>query len=325
MNLERFVEERQPRWEELEQLVARARRRPQRLGPEGVRRLGALYRAGAADLAFGRGRFPGDPAVRRLEDLVGRSRHLVYSAPGGGRSSLIRFFTRGYWRLVAEAPVALVVSIALLFGPAVLTAGWALRDPPAAIGLVPSDFRPVVDEEQPWTELPADQQAAFSSEVLTNNIRVTLLAFAGGITFGLMTALALIYNGVLLGAIGGLMIEAGNGRGFVDLVTAHGVLELTCIVVAGAAGLRFGWSIVEPGRGTRAVAMRRQAVRSVALVLGTAPWLVLAGIVEGYRAELSDAGLGAVIGVGVGLGLLYWGLVLALGRPDDAPTGVRAS
>lgn len=325
MNLERFVRERQPSWEELEQLVSVARRRPQRLGPDRVRRLGALYRATAADLAFARGRFRGDPVVRRLEDLVGRSRHLVYSAPGGGRESLIRFFTRGYWRLVAESPLALVVSIVLLFGPAALAAGWALHDPPAAIGIVPDQFRPVVEEERPWSQLSADEQAAFSSEVLTNNIRVSLLAVAGGITLGLVTALALIYNGLLLGAIGGLMFEAGNGVGFVDLVTGHGVLELTCIVVSGAAGLRFGWAIVEPGRGTRAAAMRRQAVRSVALVLGTAPWLVVAGIVEGYRAQLAEAGLGAVIGVGVSLGLLYWGLVLALGRADRSATVAPAS
>jgi uncharacterized membrane protein SpoIIM required for sporulation len=288
-----------------------------------VRRLGTLYRAAAADLAFARGRFPGDPAVRRLEDLVGRSRHLVYAAPGGGRGSLIRFFTRGYWRLVAESSVAILVAIVLVFGPGVLAAGWAVRDPAAAIGLVPEDFRPVVEEDRPWRELPADDQAAFSSAVFTNNIRVGLLAFAGGITLGLATAFLLIYNGVLLGAIAGLMIEAGNGTGFVDLVTGHGVLELTCIVVAGAAGLQFGWSIVEPGRGTRSAAMRRQAVRSIAIMLGTAPWLVLAGIVEGFRAELSQAGLGAVIGVGVSLGLVYWGLVLALGRRrNDAATDV---
>ena len=71
--------------------------------------------------------------------------------------------------------------------------------------------------------------------------------------------------------------------------------------------------------------MRRQAPRSVALVLGTIPWFVVAGIVEGYRAQLAEAGLGAVIGVGVSLGLLYWGLVLALGRRDDAATAVPVS
>jgi hypothetical protein len=60
-------------------------------------------------------------------------------------------------------------------------------------------------------------------------------------------------------------------------------------------------------------------------VLGTVPWFVVAGIVEGYRAQLAEAGLGAVIGVGVGLGLLYWGLVLVLGRREDVPTGAPAS
>jgi hypothetical protein len=60
-------------------------------------------------------------------------------------------------------------------------------------------------------------------------------------------------------------------------------------------------------------------------VLGTAPWLVIAGIVEGNRANLSEAGLGAVIGTGVGLGVGYWGLVLWRGRlrnePATSPAG----
>ena len=326
MNLERFVSERRESWDELDALAQRARRRPHRLGPDGVRRLGALYRAAAADLAFARGRFPGDPVTRRLEGLVGRSRHLVYAAPGGGRGSLIRFFTRGYWRLVAERWVAIVVALVLVFGPAALAAGWGMHDPPAAIGVVPNDFRSVVDEERPWEDMPADEQAAFSSAVLTNNIRVAALAFAGGITLGLLTALVLVYNGVLLGVIAGLMTEAGNGTGFVDLVTGHGVLELTCVIVAGAAGLSFGWSIVEPGRGTRTAALRREAVSSIAIILGTAPWLVLAGIVEGFRAELAEAGLAWVIGVGVALGALYWSLVLVLGRRrSETPTAAPAA
>ena len=324
MNLERFVAERRPDWDELDSLVRTARRRAERLGPDRVRRLGALYRAAAADLAFARGRFPADPVTRRLEDLVGRSRHLVYSAPGDARGSLVRFFARDYWRLVAERWVAILAAIVLLFGPAALAATWGMHDPAAAIGVVPTDFRPVVEEERPWNDMPPDEQAAFSSAVLTNNIRVSLLAFAGGITLGLLTALVLIYNGILVGAIAGLMIEAGNGTGFIDLVTGHGVLELTCVIVSGAAGLSFGWAIVEPGRGTRTAALRREAVNTVSLVLGTAPWLVLAGIVEGFRAQLAEAGLAWVIGVGVGLGALYWTLVLVLGT-RRAPTAAPVS
>ena len=317
MKLERFVAERQHAWSELEGLVSSARRKPQRLGPDRIRRLGELYRGAAADLALARRRFPADPVTARLEELVGRARHLVYASQTR-RGSVVRFFARDYWRLVRSRPVALALSAALVFAPASLAASWALRDRPAAIGLVPGQFRPAVDDRHPWRDLSASDQAAFSTEVQANNIRVTAAAFAGGITLGLLTAVALIFNGVLLGAVAGLMIGAGNWLGFVDLVTAHGVLELSCIVVAGAAGLSLGWSIVEPGRATRVESLVAEGRRSVGLVVGTAPWLVVAGIVEGFRATLAEAGLGAVISVGVALGLVYWGLVFILGRPARA-------
>src|SRR5207237_10030856 len=144
----------------------------------------------------------------------------------------------------------LVLPAWLLFAPASLAGAGALHDRPAATGLVPSQFRPVTGDRRPWHEVPAGDQAAFSSAVLTNNIKVTFVAFAGGITLGLLTALSLAYNGVVLGAVAGLMIGAGNWVGFVDLVTGHGVLELSCIVVAGGAGPRPGWSIVHPGLAT---------------------------------------------------------------------------
>jgi len=319
VKLERFLAERQPAWQELEDLLREAKRRPQRLGPERVRRLGSLYRGAAADLALARARFPADPVVSRLEQLVGRGRNVVYAASTSRRGAVLGFFTHDYWRLVRERPVALVAAAALVFAPASLAASWALRDPAAAIGLVPREFRPAVEERRPWTDFSASEQAQFSTAVMVNNIEVTGVAFAGGITLGLLTAFSLLFNGVLLGAIGGLMIGAGNGAGFVDLVTAHGVLELSCVIVAGAAGLRLGWAIVRPGRGTRVDSLVAEARKSVGIVVGTAPWLVVAGIVEGFRATLAEAGLTAVVAVGVALGALYWTLVLVRGRQGAAP------
>ena len=313
MNLDRFLTERGESWQELEGLVRRARRRPERLGSEGVLRLGTLYRAAAADLALARRSFPADPVVARLEQLVGRARSLVYEAPTR-RGSVVRFFARDYWRLVAERPLALLVAAILLFAPAVLSASWALRSPGAAIGLVPEELRPVTESERPWSDLTPGEQANFTTTVFTNNIRVTLAAFAGGVTFGLLTAAILVFNGVLLGAVGGLMIGAGNGTGFLELVTAHGVLELTCVLVGGVAGLRLGWALVDPGTLTRAQSAGREGRRTVALAIGTAPWLVVAGIVEGNRARLADAGVPVVVSVGVALGALFWGLVLWRGR-----------
>ena len=157
--------------------------------------------------------------------------------------------------------------------------------------------------------------------MFVNNIEVTFVAFAGGVTLGLLTGVMLIFNGVILGAVGGLMIGAGNWRGFLELVTGHGVLELSCILVAGAAGLRLGWSIVAPGYLTRGESVRTEARKAVAIALGTAPWLVAAGIVEGNRARLAEAGVGVDLAVGVAIGLAYWTLVVWRGARARAAPG----
>ena len=102
-------------------LLADAGRRPERLGPARVLRLGELYRAAAADLATARRRYPRDPAIARLEALVGRARHLVYDARGR-RVSFWRFVTRDYWRLVAEQPRLLLLAAVLLGGASALGA-----------------------------------------------------------------------------------------------------------------------------------------------------------------------------------------------------------
>src|SRR5262249_41111791 len=167
----------------------------------------------------------------------------------------------------------------LLFGPWVLSAVWAARDPGAASGVVPSQYRSVTEPRERGTDpgLTTDEQAALSSEIFTNNLRVTLATVAGGIPARLGTAPLVVYQGVLFGAITGLSIRAGNGASFFELVTAHGVLELSCVVVASAAGLRMGWALVSPGHRRLGVALAAEARVAVEIVLGTAPWLVLAG------------------------------------------------
>ena len=302
-------------WDELDALLRRAGTRPAKLGPDGVLRLGALYRAAAADLAAARRRPPGDPVVARLEDLVARGRQAVY-ADDGRRASVRRFVARTYWRQVAERPRALLLAALLLLVTAVAAALWASADPDAALGLVPGDFRgatePVGD-----TGMTSDEAATFSSQVLTNNIQVTFLAFAAGITAGIGTALLLAYNGLILGALTGTTVAAGNGAAFVEFVAAHGVIELSCIVVGAAAGLRIAWALVCPGTRTRGEALAQEARPAVGVVIGTIPWLVLAGLIEGFVTRRGFGLTGGLV-VGFGVAAVYWALVWRLGRPHPA-------
>jgi uncharacterized membrane protein SpoIIM required for sporulation len=314
MNLERFRRERGASWAELDDLLRVAGRRPEKLGAARVRRLGELYRSSAADLAFARSRFPGDPISAALEARVSQARHLVYDAPSR-RESLRDFVLRDYWRAIRARRLQLALAAILLFGSAGVSGVWADHDPGGAGGLVPGAYQAVTHPRPHGADLrlPRSERTALSGQIFTNNIRVTLLSFAAGITAGVGTVILLLMNGVMLGVVGGLAIGSGNGRVFFELVTAHGVLELSCIVVASAAGMRMGWALIEPGRDTRATALGREAREAIKVVLGTAPWLVVAGLIEGFLTP-AGRGLPTVIAVGFGVAAIYWGLVVFAGR-----------
>jgi uncharacterized membrane protein SpoIIM required for sporulation len=308
LNLERFQTERGITWEKLEAALKKAGDRPERLGADGVRELGALYRGTAADLAFARRRFPREPVTGRLEALVLRARATVY-ARSGRRASLWSFLSRGYWVRIAERPLLVLCAWAILLVPAVGAAAWAAADPGAAAGLVPGQFQAAVDPPPEGRDYDASTAAAFSAAVMTNNIGVAFIAFAGGIAFGAVTVLSLFYNGLILGAIGGLAAGAGHGTAFLRLVSSHGPLEISCIVAGGIAGLRMGWALIRPGPLRRGTALRIEARPAVEIAAGTVPWLVVCGLCEGFLTG-PDLPLTVQVGIGAGLFCLFWGLVI---------------
>ncbi len=318
MNLEAFLTDGSPAWTELEGLLDRAGRRPERLGVEGVLELGRLYRLAAADLALARRAFPGDPVLERLEPLVLRARHSVY----GERTrtgSVREFFAREYWRSVRANRRLLVLALTAMFAPTLLTALWAVNDPGAAIGLVPGAYRAAASPHVHRLPEAISTQAALASSIYTHNIAVTFLVFAGGLLLGFGTLALLAYNGLLLGTLAGLTIQAGTFSVFVRYIVPHGLLELSCISIAGVAGLRLARALIEPGVRPRGQALRAEARGAVEMVLGTAPWLVLAGTIEGLVTPRALP-LGLALAVGLTAAGLFWGLVLTLGRaPEGAP------
>ncbi len=316
MNLDRFETERGSGWKALDAALKKAGDRPERLGGDGVRELGALYRSTAADLAFARRRFPGDPLTARLESLVLRARATVY-ARSGRRASLWSFASRGYWRRLRERPLLILAAWAVLLVPAIGGAAWGAADPGVAAGIVPGQFQAAADPPPQGRDYDAATATAFSASVMFNNIGVALLAFAGGIAFGAVTVLSLFYNGLILGTLAGIAIGAGHGLAFLRLVSSHGPLEISCIVVGGIAGLRMGWALIRPGSRSRGSALRIEARPAVEIAVGTVPWLVVCGLCEGF---LTGPSLPVALqaSIGVALFALFWGLVAFRGRDHSA-------
>jgi uncharacterized membrane protein SpoIIM required for sporulation len=312
MDVDRFVSDRAEGWDELAALVREAGTRPQRLGAKRLLQLGARYRAAAADLALARRLFPTDPLTRRLERLVTEARQSVY-ATEPRRRSVVGFLATGYWRRVSERPLLLLAGLLLLFVPLVLAGAWAIDAPAAAVGIVPAEFQGAAEPGGGSAQLSSGEEAALASTIYTNNIRVMFLEIAGGLLLGLGTAAVVIFNGGFIGAIFGLTIENGSFEDLLRFVLPHGLLELSCTIVSCAAGLRLGWAIVDPGTRARGESLRREARPAMEIVLGTIPWLVLAGLIEGF---VSPGQPPLAVGAAVGLAAVvpYWALVLWRGH-----------
>ena len=152
-----------------------------------------------------------------------------------------------------------------------------------------------------------------ASFIATNNIQVTFLAFAGGVTFGLGTVWVMINNGLQIGAIAALASVNGLGSELLAFVSPHGGIELSVIFIAGGAGLRLGWALLRPGLLPRLQALAAAGQVAIRLMAGCVPLLLIAGTIEGL---LSPSGLPEYVRMLIGLGilLLFYAWLLLVGR-----------
>jgi uncharacterized membrane protein SpoIIM required for sporulation len=133
-----------------------------------------------------------------------------------------------------------------------------------------------------YVEIPETSMPIFASSLISNNVQVTFLAFAGGVLAGLGTLLIMVFNGISIGAVFGVFANQGQSLHVFTFVLPHGVIELTAICIAGGAGLWMGSALLLPGRRTRREVLVTRGREAVSLIGGTAMMLVCAGVIEGF-------------------------------------------
>jgi uncharacterized membrane protein SpoIIM required for sporulation len=125
-----------------------------------------------------------------------------------------------------------------------------------------------------------------ASQIIANNVQVTIAAFAAGITAGLGTIFLLVMNGVSLGGVFGLYAAKGILPLLVAFVAPHGVLELSAICIAAAAGLLVAAAMLIPGNRTRRRALAENGARAMRLMTAAALMLIVAGSIEGMISPI---------------------------------------
>ncbi|HEX6751770.1 MAG TPA: stage II sporulation protein M [Longimicrobium sp.] len=280
-----------PGWDEYARMLHEARGRGlAAMGEARVSRFAGMYREVAADLARAR-TYGGSPELLfMLERAVGAGHNLLYRAPRRGFSGFRAWIMGGFPALVRRRWRPIALAAALFYLPALLTFAAVRQEPARGRDLLPPQMMARAEQaemRQAQGKGYVDSEdfggnAFMSSRIMSNNVQVTFLAFAGGILAGLGTVLVLIFNGISLGAAAGVFANYGASMHLWEFVLPHGIIELTAICIAGGAGLWLGSGFILPGRVTRREALVVRGREAVSLIGGTAVMLVFAGLIEGF-------------------------------------------
>ncbi|GAB2565768.1 stage II sporulation protein M [Gracilibacillus alcaliphilus] len=279
MRLNQFIKQNRGDWQYLEQLILQL---PKKKKADTIDEFQQAYQKVARQLSYSQTYFPNEDITRYLNELVGKAHNTLYQSQHSSWKQAYHFFSSKFIGLLLEQWKAVLIAMLLfLFGG--LASFFAVIENPSYIyGILPEEMAQSIDPVSLGQE-PAEVNAPLMSvEILTNNIQVAILAFAGGITLGILTVYVLIYNGVIVGAIAGLFWNYSNSYVFWAYIVPHGVIELLAIFIAGGAGLLMGYKIFVPGIYSRGYQLKKQTIRSVKLLIGTIPLFIIAGIIEGY-------------------------------------------
>ncbi len=315
VDLNQFIRIKRPRWERLAYLLDRVEQRSLgALAPDELDELFRLYRLSASDLNWAQTQ-TGNPAlIEYLESTVARAYSLL-APPARARP------VRAWWRIMrhrfpaavrAERRVfALSAAIFVLGG--LFGALATIADPDLSMVFLPAEHltetpservADLEEEERNGGRVDGGMFTIFSSFLFTHNIRVCVFAFGLGLTFGVGTAVVLLYNGAMLGCITWRYFDDGVGEFFVAWVGPHGSIELPCVVFAGAAGFILGRAQWRSARTPLWQRLAEQRPKLLALVVGTSTWLVVAGVIEGGFSQINEPTLPYPLKIAVA-GLLF--------------------
>jgi uncharacterized membrane protein SpoIIM required for sporulation len=314
--IDNFIDKRRTAWQRLEELLKSLDRTSlRRLHREEVRELGRIYRRTASDLAIARAESRDPRLVNYLNSLVIRAHGRIYQADAHGGARIRNFFANEFPRTFRRTWRYTFASFSIFFLFSLIGFFGTKYDPEFSelVGVPPAFRELYIETKTHWWEDLNEANQVGASSIFTNNIQVTIYTFAFGAMLGVGTLFYLAYNGATIASVLALTYRAGFGNALVTFMVGHGVIELSCIFIAGGAGLLIGSAMLMPGDLSRADALKSRGKEAVRLMMGVSVLLVIAGIIEGF---ISPAPIPAAIKFSIAAisGISLYSYLLLAGR-----------
>ena len=307
---------RRPHWDRLAALLAQSDESGLgQLSRAELQEMALLYRQVAADLSVLRQDVTARTYAEYVNQLLARAHHIIYSRRKTTLLTVFRFLRDEYPAIFQRNLTYVLASLLVSLAWGALGAAITSARPEFMRHFVGPQMIATMERHEMWTKSVIAMAPMASSSIMTNNLTVSFITFAGGIVFGIGTFWLLYVNGMMLGVIGAACHQYGMSILLWSFVAPHGSLELPSILIAGAAGFRLGHAMLFPGTLRWKNAVARAGVEATRLVSGIIPMLVVAGTLEGFFSP-SHAAIWLKFSVGA---VLFTLLLLWLFRPVRQP------
>ena len=312
MDYTRFIRLRRPLWDGFEAQLAAARKGMRQAGYDGLEEMALRYRQVLHDHALAAARFPGTAAARRLQSLALMGTRRLTGDGGRRRPGVAAFFARTFPAAFQRQLGLLGITLALFLLAVLWGLAMAALRPELGVQFLGPEAVRGLEEGKLWTEslVTTVPPSVSSSRIATNNITVALSAWGGGVLAGMVPLYIVLFNGLLLGALVGVTLHYSMAGELLRFVSAHGILELTLILVCSAAGLAIGRAVVAAGDVPRPLALRRAGQDALAVLLGCIPWFVVLALVEVFVSPSPQLPAGVKLILGLALEAAFLALAL---------------
>ncbi len=283
-----WLEKRRPYWTRLEALLAAANSSGiKQLTRAEMREMALLYRQVASDLSVLRRDGTAQTYAAHVNQLLARAHHIIYAGRKTSPTHLFRYLRDEYPKIFRRNLAYVAASVGITLASAALGAILTTNHIEFMRHILGPQMIATMERHEMWTHSVVSVAPTATSAIMTNNLSVSFITFAGGIVFGLLTLFSLYNNGMNVGVIGAACHHYGMSVALWSFVAPHGSLELPAIMLAGAAGLRLGQGMLFPGGLRWKDSVAQSGMEASRIVSGTIPMLVVAGCLEGFFSPSS--------------------------------------
>lgn len=281
----KFISQNKEKWERYEYFLTQSNIDPEELNE--------MYIAISDDLSYARTFYPNRSVRVYLNQLAIKISDQLFKTQSSTWKRFKHFWKTELPLLVWESRWEFVLAFAFFLLAALIGALSTAIDPDFPRLILGNDYVEMtlknIEKGDPMAVYKGGWAVTDALGITANNILVSLLTFLLGIFAGLGTVFMLLRNGIMVGAFQYFFITKGVFWQSFLAIWLHGTLEISAIVIAGAAGMTMGKGLLFPATFTRTQAFQRSARRGFKIMLGIIPVLMIAGTVEGFLTRYTQA------------------------------------